>query len=689
MKKKRQRNSEYMIVMLLAVAVAAVVVIMAMASPSKSPPDTAANVTDAMTTEAHTGTVTDTVDTDYAAASADADAFRISDVDTLDLLLSGDAFGEYRRESGEDPLVVLEDTVTLDHDVTFTDGICLMIEGKLGGAGKLRFRADGECTIDIRGDENISRFDIDAPRASLYMTGGDVPYLYEVAESQNVAYYNGTSTVGGADGDTLGGAGRARIADVALYENKKRESVRDDAYSTVVGNIITLYVPHDVSDKDMKSLYISADIDGDGVCDTSTPLDLSSPALLTVTDSVGAQRVYRIMAMRARLDIPILCLYTDDGSDIDSKETYKTGYMTLDGEKYTLSVKGRGNASWNTFPKHSYRIKLDSKAKLCSMKADRDWCLIGNYADMSLLRNIVASEMALYMDGMPYTPSYRSVDLFINGEYAGVFMLSEKIEDDEDRVPLGERVTDEDGKIKDMGFLIEFGWDYSSENVWAKDYFDTTYCKRMYIKEPEITEAKNAEYKYIYNYVKAAENAIVKGEGYEDYIDVDSWVDWFIVNELTYNSECAFYRSLYMYKPVGGKLTAGPIWDYDMAFGNNLTDKDDYTGWCSVDYVSEWMYDNWMKFLTKDESFMSRVRARWDEKKDGLMQVAVDALSRGAGEIERSQVYNFKLWNKALRYQIGISRASTLGMRTWQEHVEYVDDFLQKRYATIDSMLAE
>ena len=126
-----------------------------------------------------------------------------------------------------------------------------------------------------------------------------------------------------------------------------------------------------------------------------------------------------------------------------------------------------------------------------------------------------------------------------------------------------------------------------------------------------------------------------------------------------------------------------------MAFGNNLTDKDDYTGWCSVDYVSEWMYDNWMKFLTKDEKFMSRVRARWDEKKDGLMQVAVDALSRGAGEIERSQVYNFKLWNKALRYQIGISRASTLGMRTWQEHVEYVDDFLQKRYATIDSMLAE
>ncbi len=673
------QKSEYLWLFLLAAAVCAAIVAIAAFTPAK----TGGGASDTL------GVLSGgSPESDGAIGVPDGDViFRVSDADTLRLLIASGAFPEFYAEHGELPTVVIEGPVTLDDDVVFDCCVRLIITGRLDGGGRIRFSVDGGGKIVISSNENVQRFDIDAPDCELIMTGGDIPYLYEAAELENVASYNGSPTENAAGGDTLGGRGRARALGATLYADKKKQTARDGAYSEVTGNLITLYVPHDVSDSDMKRLPVEIEVDG-GECSLDDAIDLSSPKLVSVVDGAGEERVYRLTARRARLDIPILCLYTDDGSEIDSKENYKSGYMVLDGETYTLSVKGRGNASWNTFPKHSYRIKLDKKAKLCSMTADRDWCLIGNYVDPSLLRNKVASEMAKSMSGLPYTPEYRSVDLFINGKYEGIFMLSEKIEDDEDRVPLGERVVGEAGKIADLGFLIEFGWDFSSENVWSRDYFDTDYCLRMYIKEPELTEPNTAEYRYIRDYVKAAEAAIVKGEGYEDYIDVDSWVDWFIVNELTYNTECAFYRSLYMYKPVGGKLTAGPIWDYDMAFGNNLIDRSDYKGWCSVDYVSSWMYENWACFLVKSDDFMARVRARWREVRDDLLDTAKSALFEEAALIEPSVPSNFKRWDKVLNRQIGNSRASTLGFSTWRQHVDYIESFLDSRAAEIDRLLA-
>ena len=615
--------------------------------------------------------------------------FHVTDAQTLYMLAEADTFEEFYSLHGEEPIVVIEDSILLDRTLDIHGGISLIMENHVTFADddvKIRITAEGARRISISGDEPISRFAIDAPESALYLDSGEIPFIREVAETQNVESYNGMTVRGAADGDTLGGTGCGTVSEVTVFRDQAQTEVWDGMYSRVSGNLITVYVPHNVNDKDVKALFLSITTDG-GECDPSGKFDLTSPKLIDVTDSSGGIRTYRISAERVRLGIPILEIYTEDGSEIDSKEVYKTAVMRLDGKEYTLRIKGRGNSSWDTFPKRSYRLKLDSKADLCGMTADRDWCLISNYVDPSLLRNKVASDMAKIMTALPFTPGYESVDLFVNGKYLGVYMLSEKIEDDEDRVPLGERVTDEDGKILDMGFLIEFGWDYSSENVYGRDFFDTAYCKRMYIKEPEIVKAYNVEYKYVYNYVKAAENAIIAGEGYEEYLDVDSWVDWFIVNELTNNTECAFYRSLYMYKPVGGKLTAGPIWDYDTAFGNHLNDIKDYNGWASVDFTYHYMFDNWMKFLIKDESFMSRVRARWAEMKDALMETASVSIAQSAGEIEESQVYNFLTWPNVLRYQIGVSRASTLGFRTWQEHVDYIGEFLQMRYEWMDERL--
>ncbi len=633
-------------------------------------------------------------DTEPVAPPDDGAFFRVSDAQTLYLLADSDAFGTYFEQSGKEPVLIIEEDaeITLDRTLEIRSGIIMTVSGKLSFADesvKIKITADGHRKISILADAPISRYEIDAPESDLYLEGGDIPFLKEVAETQNVASYNGTPTAGAADGDTLGGPGNVRAVSATLYRDKKRTEKWTGAYSAVYGNLITLYVPHDVSDSDIKSLSVTIDAAEGGICSLPEKLDLSSPALVTVTDMTGAGRTYRLTVERARLDIPILELYTVGGSSIKSKTEYIKGTMILDGVDYPLSVKGRGNTSWHTFPKKSYRIKLDKKAKLLGMTADRDWCLIGNYVDPSLLRNKVASEMAKVMTGLAFTPSYRSVDLFINGEYRGVYMLSEKIEVDDDRLDLGEsRVEDEDGKLTDLAFLLEFGLDISNPRTYGKDWFNTTYCKHVYINEPEIAKARNAEYKFIYNYVKSAEKAVISGENIENYLDLDSWVDWFIVNELANNTESSMFRSFFMYKAVGGKLTAGPIWDYDLAFGNHTADIKGYKGWASVDFVYSDMTDNWMKFLIKNEVFMSRLRERWAEMKGPLMAAAKSAIEAGAAEIEASQAYNFGVWRKVLTSRIMLARATRLGFKTWQEQVDYLYEFLDMRYAWMDSQLS-
>lgn len=630
----------------------------------------------------------DSPDSEAEEPAADT-RFHISDAQTLYLLFESGELEEYYITNGEEPTVIIDEKITLDKTPVIRGGIILIMEDNVTFADdnvKICITAEGERLISIYGDKPISCFEIDAPESALYMSGSNIPTVREVAEALNVAMYNTLSVSGKANGDTLGGKGRSTVSEVTVYRDKAKTKVWEGMYAQINGNLITVYVPLDAKDKDVEALCLSVTAEG-GECDISETMDLTSPKLIDVTDSSGEIRTYRISAERARLGIPILEIRVNDGSDIDSKEEYKAAVMRLDGREYTLRIKGRGNASWRIFPKHSYRIKLDSKAGLCGMTADKDWCLISGYADPSLIRNKVSSEMAQIMTGLPFTPEHEFVDLFVNGEYLGVYLLAEKIEDDEDRVPLGERVTDEDGTIVDMGFLIEFGWDFSGTNVYGRDYFSTTYCKYMYIKEPKITKAYNDEFKYVQNYLKAAESAVIAGEGYEEYIDVDSWVDWFIVNELTNNTECCFYRSLYIYKPVGGKLTAGPIWDYDMAFGNHTGDIYNYNGWASVDFTYYVMFDNWMKFLTKDEKFMSLVRERWAEKKEELMETAFSTIDESARKIEQSQVYNFLKWPKILGHTVGVSRTSPR-FATWEEQVDYIKEFLEMRYEWMDKKLS-
>ena len=383
------------------------------------------------------------------------------------------------------------------------------------------------------------------------------------------------------------------------------------------------------------------------------------------------------------MQVATLEINTDGGVPIVEKNTYIHGTLTLDGESYEIKIRGRGNASWNLFPKKAYRIKLDKGVSLFGLPENRDFVLSSNYADKTLIRNCVAHDMAKSLTGLYYTPTHIPVNLYLNGEYLGVYTFADKIEDGNGRLSLGNISLAEK---EDIGFLLEIGWDYDSENVYNRDYFDAKKVLRIYVKEPEITQVNSPELRYVKKYILDTESAIVAGSGWEDYIDVDCWVDWLIINELTFNTESSFYRSCYLYKNEGGKLCLGPVWDFDMAFGNHQGDIKGYDGWCTTEATYSYVSDNWMCYLMKSPEFTSRLKARWNEVKDNLLTVAIGAVDTYSAAVSESADANFEKWD-IMGKQIGLGNVDPSEYDTYEKQIEYLRDFINTRWNYIDTRI--
>lgn len=421
-----------------------------------------------------------------------------------------------------------------------------------------------------------------------------------------------------------------------------------------------------------------------------TSLSFRQKYILTV--SIGTvTRPYYLKIGRQSNDLPMVSLYTD--GEITSKFEYISGSMSIDTscggeylgydlEQTSLQIKGRGNASWwGEGEKKSYRIKSDEKVSVLGLAKNRDWVLVPNYYDKTLMRNIVAHTLASQMECLYYTPTHIPVDLFLNGEYRGVYTIADKIEVAGGKVELGNTKG-----VDSPGFFIEMGWDFNEKVYRGLDYFDTKMLERLFVKQPEITKRYGDDINYIIDYVQRAEDAIVSGVGYEEYIDIDAFVDWFIITELTNNTEMAFYRSCFFYKPEGGKITMGPVWDFDMAFGNHKGDIKNYDGWASGEATYYDMTKNWATYLVKDEHFMSLVRKRWCQKRDVLLSCAESTIDNTAKKLERSQKENFKKWD-IMDKTVGVGNVDCKKYNTYELQVQYLRNFIISRAEWIDGRL--
>ena len=398
------------------------------------------------------------------------------------------------------------------------------------------------------------------------------------------------------------------------------------------------------------------------------------------------------------LDTPIISIDTEDGGGVTSKVDYKSCTVTLENadesycfENVAAEIRGRGNSSWD-MEKKSYRIKFTEKRSMFGSDYEaKSWTLIANYCDKSLSRNALAYEMAQRMSGLDFSSMNEFVELYLNGEYMGVYLLCDQIQVGEGRVDIGESFYDDPAQ---MGFLIELDARANEEGKAGYDYVELENEKLYLIKSPDSSDPAyrpRIHLKYVTNYLNDALSALSE-ENWDricELIDVDSFVDMYIVNEMFANLD-NYKFSCYFYKAPNGKLYAGPAWDFDISSGNV-----DY-GYAEgraesgprqdLIYSGKlWIADRhtWYRRLLRNEEFVELLRERLVDYKDEILSVAALAdtkttdgyYARYGKAIER----NFEKW-KIMGVYLWPNPQVIVDITTAEGQMNYLADWLRERY---------
>lgn len=435
-------------------------------------------------------------------------------------------------------------------------------------------------------------------------------------------------------------------------------------------------------------------------------LDLTEPRALTVQTTRGETLIVTLDVQTLRTGLPSVALTVDEFATINSKEDYFTStfywgggdtalcdYATDLGQIVGAQARGRGNSSWG-FEKKSYTVKLAEKTDLLGLGRSRNWTLVSNYQDKSLMRNEIAAHLS-DLFGLP-TMNTRSVDLWLNGRYHGTYMLIEKVEIEKGRIDIPKY--DEVSDPQKVGFLLE--WDGhvqeisdSQKEKWEKvgnivydptadTYFLPLNNSYVVIKKPSPSKILPEQLAHIEQLILQVNDAILRKDitQIRQYVDLESFAAWYLVEEIMKNMDSRFWSSCYMYVDGDGILHMGPVWDFDMSLGNaNYGDVENPLG----EYVSE---VKWYKYLFGTEEFCELVATMLGNHAAELDAVT-DYMDNYAAMLDRSQNYNFERWD-ILNRSVGWNPQSVIKADTYQKQVALIKDYYTTRLQYVRDSVA-
>lgn len=411
----------------------------------------------------------------------------------------------------------------------------------------------------------------------------------------------------------------------------------------------------------------------------------------------------------------------------ESKQNFDTGnYILLDSDGNINcggrldSIRGRGNVTFDEGDKKPYSIRMQDKTAVLNLGVARGWTLLANAFDESLVRNYLAKELA-YAADMEYVPDMDYVDLYINGDYRGNYLLAEKVEISEERLnvrnleeemealnpeldfdllqPVEEEIDDFEA-IKwveglqtpqniNNGYLVELDMTYRYYE--EQSGFITSRLQPVAIKSPQCVSFEQAY--YVANKYQAMEDALCSENGYNedtglyysDYLDTNSFAQKYLVEEICKNLDAAL-TSFYMYIPENdGKFYAGPIWDYDRAFGTWFERGGIELDDPSTLYVSENVYFeesdiNFFYQLCQQKDFQQLYKDMYFEKvRAGVVEIAEVTAPETADRIESSAMMD------AIRCH-GLSDETDVeaNREEFRQYNEEIQEFISKRIEFLD-----
>ena len=443
-------------------------------------------------------------------------------------------------------------------------------------------------------------------------------------------------------------------------------SLDNDLEFTIEGSAINARLP---SDAEVTSLvptftFAGATTSVNEIQQTSgsSAQDFTDVLTYVVTNADGDSVSYEVDLTRFT-GLPIIYLTTNEA--ITSKEDYVDGTFRLDGargfesiDEMPMEIRGRGHSTWGVHPKKPYQMKLESKRSVFGMLEDKKWLFLAEYSDKTLLRNRLAFELG-YLSRLVWTPHSQFAEVFVNGEHDGIYHITEKVEDGDNRVDIG-----------DTGFLMEID---QRDRLDPDDVFFETGTYVINIKEPNLAFGDD-QYLQVSDQINAfetvlfSENFADPDTGYAAYIDIDSFIDWFLINEIAKNVDAQWYSSIYLHWVPGDKIKMGPIWDFDLGFGNvDYADPTFPEGW--------WVrWNTWISRLLEDPVFAQKVQNRFayfNAQRSTLKQNVND----WASELQLAQTENDSVWGTMGQYVW----PNPVVFDTYDEEVAHLIDWFDTR----------
>ena len=392
--------------------------------------------------------------------------------------------------------------------------------------------------------------------------------------------------------------------------------------------------------------------------------------------------------LKLQPDIPMMNITTENGAPIDSKEVYINASfdITSTAAEYvvtgaTTQIRGRGNSSWY-MEKKSYRLKLtDKKTNMVGLTGSKHYALIANHMDKSLIRNYLA-----YLFGRvsecAWTPDTRFVEVTLNGEYQGLYLLVEVIRVEEGRV----EVDGTPENAYDTGFLVEqitpdrFGLPTGYQDVTFEspngDFFISAGNLWWELKYPEKADYPEAVWPEVVNYNRTylddALRAIFTGnrKNFINYINEETFIDHWMIQELFANFDCS-HLSIYINKAQGGKLNMGPIWDFDNA-ANNIS----YV-FTRPDEVFAQNRAQIFGRLMADPTFKANFGKRVADLSTSYWKYILDSINVVVANIQAAANRNFEKWD--ITEKVFENPDHILAIKTYSGQVSYLKNWLTER----------
>tara|TARA_R110002167_G_scaffold94258_30_gene251834 strand:+ start:1073 stop:2473 length:1401 start_codon:yes stop_codon:yes gene_type:complete len=446
------------------------------------------------------------------------------------------------------------------------------------------------------------------------------------------------------------------------------------------------------------SIFISFDVTRTSEVTTSLPLPVKGA---TIVPSSGDLPLFEITTKGTIVNEPKV-----DGILVLKHK----GEILFEG---FIGIEIRGKSS-QFFAKKSYGFETrdsenhDLKVSLLGFPKEADWILYGPYTDKSLIRNLLVFDLARDMGR--YASRCELVELSINDTYKGIYVFMEKLKRDDGRIDIN-RLEPQEIAGEDLtgGYILKidkvssadprryYGPENSFESLVAPLGASSGQTINFLYEYPDAEDIVPAQREYISNYVAQFEAALDSDaftdprSGYANYIDTDSFIDFFILNELANNVD-GYRLSTYIYKDRNGKLKAGPLWDFNLGFGN--------ADYCSGGATNVWAFrfnercaDDfylvpfWWDRLLQDPEFTRKLQLRWYTLRAGtlsndVIQSKIDAY---VAKLEKQQAVerNFDTWKILGIY---VSPNSFVG-NTYGEEVTYLKSWTNDRLSWLDGAI--